>query len=148
MYRASPPRFITALAKTTVGSAESMPATSAFINLERSTVTHDGGYAAGEYALLPDKAQYDMIRIGFGQVTLAGTNPAFTLQVWGVGSEDVPYLLGTSVLSADGTFPAVEFENHQNRITVIVASVGGTNTPTVSVTPFVQGLYSLPYARG
>lgn len=151
MYRASPPRSVKEFEKEDVGAVEVFGVdfdSDDFVNLFRSTVRHEGGFAHGEYALMPDLAQYDRVRVIFGVPTLAGTDPDFTLQLWGIGSEDIPYLLGTSELSADGTFPPIEFDNFQSRYYLAVGAVGGTSSPEVSVTAAIQGVYEAPYTRG
>lgn len=140
MHRSSPPRKVAAFSKDEVGSAESV-ASATFVNLERSTIRHADGFAHGEYAILPEKAEYDRIRFSFGVPTLAGTDPNFTLELWAKGSEDEPYLLGSSELSSAGTFPPIEADNHQATYALVVAAVAGTNSPTVTVDCFVQGLF-------
>lgn len=151
MYRASPPRSVSGFAKTAVGAPEVYNTdfdADDFLNLFRSTVRHEGGFAHGEYALMPDMAQYDRLRVIFGVPTLVGTDPDFTLQLWGMGSEEIPQLLGTSELSADGTFPPIEFDNFQSRYYLAVGSVGGTDNPAVTVEALIQGVYEAPYTRG
>ena len=51
MYRASPPRSVPGFAKDTVGAAEVYGIdfdADDFLNLFRSTVRHEGGFAHGE----------------------------------------------------------------------------------------------------
>lgn len=146
MYRASPPRKAADLSLVEA-SAAGTPNTDTFVNLFRSTVRHEGGFAHGEFALMPDLAQYDRIRFSFGEITLADVDTA-TLQVWGMGSEGIPYLLGTSELGADGTFPPVEFDNHQATYQVVLGELSSDGSPEVTVSTFVQGVYEAPYTRG
>lgn len=147
MHRSSPPRIVPGFEKDEVGSAESV-ASATFVNLEASHVTHEDGFAHGVYAILPEKAEYDKLRFSFGVPTLAGTTPDFTLELWAKGSDGNAYLLGSSELSAAGTFPPIECENHQATYALVVAAVSGTNTPTVSVTCFVQGLFETVAVAG
>jgi len=143
MYRASPPRAVSAFAKASVSAAEVYGvdfALTDFVNLERSTVTHSGGFATGEFALLPDKAQYDRVRFLFGKPTMGNADNTCTLELWVVGSDGTPYLAGTSELSAEGTFPAIEIENYQGRYFIAVGAVDGTSAE-VSVDVMVQGTY-------
>ena len=88
MYRASPPRTVAEFAKAAVAAAEVYGvdfALTDFVNLERSTVTHSGGFATGEFALLPDKAQYDRVRFLFGKPTMGNADNTCTLELWVVG---------------------------------------------------------------
>lgn len=148
MYRASPPRKAADLSLTGVDAAGA-PDTDTFVNLFRSTVRHEGGFARGEFALMPDLAQYDRIRFSFGELDVTDVDDA-TLQVWGMGSEGIPYLLGTSEMGADGSFPPVEFDNHQATYQVVVGSLteAAEGTASLTVSTFVQGFYEAPYTRG
>jgi len=134
--------------KVEVGAAEDVAAAT-FVNLERSTVRHEDGFARGEYAILPEKAEYDRIRVTFGVPTATDIEAA-TLAVWGKGSDDNAFLLGTSELGADGLFPAVEFPNHQGTYAVVVAAITEVSegTPELSVDAFVQGIFETVAVAG
>lgn len=141
MHRSSPPRKVAAWTKDEVASAED-PTTADFVNLERSTVRHQDGFAYGEYAILPEKAEYDKIRVSFGPATLDDVSDA-AISVWFKGSDGGIVLLGTSKLGADGQFPPVTFENHQGEYAVTVSAItddGGAG-PKLSVDVYVQGLF-------
>lgn len=144
MYRASPPRTVAAFAKAAVAAAEVLDtdfAVTDFVNLERSTVTHSGGFATPEYALVPEKAQYDRIRFMFGKPTMGNADNTCTLELWVVGSDSAnPYLAGQSELGADGLFPAIEIENFQGRYYIAVGAIDGTDAE-VTVAVSVQGTY-------
>ena len=141
MHRSSPPRIVPDWSKDTVTAAEDVSAAT-FVNLERSTIRHEDGFARGEYAILPEKAEYDRIRVTFGVPTLTDVSTA-SLAVWAKGSDGNAYLLGSSELGADGLFPAIEFPNHQATYALVVASAvtaGGAGAE-VSVDAFVQGIF-------
>lgn len=143
-FRASPPRRVPQFSKVEADAAEVFGvdfAVADFVNLERSTVRHEGGFAQGEFAILPDKHHYDRLRFYFGPVTLGGTVTAATLAVWSVGADDQVLLLGTSELSASGVFPPVEAENYQARYYVSLALLTGSASPEVSVETFIQGIH-------
>lgn len=142
-YRASPPRKIPAFTKTAVDDNEVFGdefTAADFVNLEASYMTHEGGFSHPVYALMPDKHQYDRIRFSFGPVTEAGTVTTASVQVWVIGSDGAPSLVGQSDLSAAGTFEAIEFENFQGTYYVAVAGLTGSE-PVVSFDTFIQGVY-------
>lgn len=140
-YRASPPRKVSPeWTKTNVDTAaEAVPARAGFVNLEKSTMVHSGGFAQGVYAIMPDKHDYDRLRFAFGPVTVAGTVTAATMAVYAMLSDDSVVLVGTSDLSAAGTFPPIEGENYQGVYAVIVESLTGTGN--ISLETFVQGVH-------
>lgn len=141
MHRSSPPRNVPAFAKVGVDAAETLN-TADFVNLERSTIRHADGFARGEYAILPEKAEYDRLRFSFGGIDLTDVDDA-TLALWALGSEGPPYLLGTSALAADGTFPAIECENHQATYFLYVQSLteASEGDADLNLQCFVQGLF-------
>ena len=141
-YRASPPRLVPEFDKVDAAAVEvfGVDFTAAdFVNVERSGIRHEGGFARGEFAILPDKHHYDKIRFRFGPVAQANVGGA-SLAVWALGSDDVPHLLGTSVLGADGAFPDVEAENYQATYYVAVADIAGAGAE-FSVQTFIQGVH-------
>lgn len=143
MYRASPPRTIPAFTKTEADAVEVFGVdfdAEDFVNLEDSRMIHEGGFAHGVTALLPDKYTYDLLVFSFGPATLDGTTPDVTLQLWGIGSEAEPYLLGTSELGADGQFPPILADNRQERYYLAVGAISGSDAK-VSVTCKVSGTY-------
>lgn len=139
MHRSSPPRRVPDLA-ITAATEVGDPSEATFVNLFASHVQHEGGFARPVYGILPDMPEYDRLRFSFGVPTLAGTDPDATIQLWGKGSEDAPFLLGESALSAAGTFPAIEVDNHQGTFAIIVGGISGTGAE-LSVDVFVQGLF-------
>lgn len=141
--RASPPRLVPEFTKTDVAAAEVFGTAfdaDDFVNVERSTIRHAGGFAQGEFAVLPDKHHYDRIRFTFGPVTTDGTVTGATLAVWALGSDGEVRLLGTSELSAAGVFPDVEAENYQATYYVAVQAIAGSGAE-VSVKTFIQGVH-------
>lgn len=140
-YRASPPRKVTAFSKAAVADAEAAPTVVGdFTNLEQSTITHEDGFATPVFAILPDKHHYDRLRFSFGPVTLGNADNEATLAVWAYQSDGSISLVGTSVLSADNVFPAVESENYQALYAVTVQTLTGT-TSAVTVDTMVQGVH-------
>lgn len=142
MHRASPPRIVSQFDKDTVSAAEVFGVDfqlSDFVNLRDSRMVSSGGFAQGVKALLPDKENYDQLVFFFSPATLTDVEDA-TLTLYGVGSEGVPYVLGTSELGADGQFPAIVCDNRQERYYLAVSSISGSGA-TVSVQTFVSGTY-------
>lgn len=140
MHRASPLMPVPQFTKTTVAAAEVFGvdfAATDFVNLERSRVIHSGGFAQGEPAILPDKKDYDLLVFSFTRPTVVGDA---TLALWAVGSDKTPYLLGTSELSADGTFPSITVDNFQAEYYLAVDAISGESAE-VSVEVAVQGTY-------
>lgn len=139
-YRASPARKVTEFSKDTIEAAEAAPAVAAdFVNLERSTIVHDGGFAQGEFALLPDKHDYDHLRFVFGPTTLGNTVTSATITIWVRGSDGSVHIFGSSDLTA-GQFPAIEGENYQGTYAATVSAIAGTDQE-LSVDVFVQGVH-------
>lgn len=141
-YRASRPIKVAAWTKTAVVDPEAVPAVAAdFVNLFRSTVTHSGGFATGEYALLPDQPDYDKLRFLFGPTTLANADNTATLTLWARLADGSVIAAGTSVLSAVKTFPVIEIDNYQATYDITVSAVDGT-THALTVDAFVQGVHT------
>jgi hypothetical protein len=140
-YRASPPRRVDAWTKVALAAAEANPVTVAeFVNLEASHVTHEGGFSQGVYALFPDKHDYDRLRILFSMPVLVDILDA-TITLWGRQGTGPVYVLGTSQLRGDGTFPAIEVENYQALYAVTVSFLDPGALPALSVQAFVQGVH-------
>lgn len=140
-YRASRPVKVAAWTKTAVAAAQAAPAVAAdFTNLFRSTMTHSGGFAQGEYALLPDQPSYDKIRVLFGPTTLGNADNTATLTLWARLADGSVIAAGNSVLAANKTFPVIEVDNYQATYHVTVSAIGGT-TPALTVDAFVQGVH-------
>lgn len=141
MYRASPPRKVAAWTKAAVGSAEPTPSAAAdFVNLYRSTITHSGGFATPEFAILPDKPNYDHLRFSFGPVTQGGTVTSAHVSVYERLADGSVTLLGERALTSAGGFLELTVENRQATYAVIVSEIAGT-TPTVSFDVFVAGVH-------
>lgn len=139
--RASPPRKVAAWTKTAVAADETVPSAVAdFVNLEASHVTHSGGFASGVYAILPDKHDYDRLRVLFGPVTLGGTVTAATAELYARISDGTVLLLGTSVLTAAGALPPIEVENYQALYAVVVNGLTGAGAE-VTFDVAVQGVH-------
>jgi hypothetical protein len=139
--RASPPRRVAAWTKT-AATTEAVPtARASFINLEASHVVHANGFAQGVYAILPDKHDYDRIRISFGPVTKGNADNVATAAVYAMLSDDSRVLLGTSALASGSTVIApIEFENFQAVYAVVLLGVAGTGA-AITTQVFVQGVY-------
>lgn len=141
MYRASPPRKVSAWTKTDVSAAEPAPsAADDFVNLARSTITHADGFATPEFAILPDKANYDKIRFSFGPVTQAGTVSSATVSVYARLADGSVTLLGERELTAAGGFEPLTVENFQATYAVIVSEISGSGAE-VSFDSFVAGVH-------
>ena len=139
--RASPPRKVAAWTKAAVAANETVPSAAAdFVNLEASHVTHDGGFASGVYAILPDKHDYDRLRILFGPPTLAGTVTTASAVLYARLSDGTVLMLGSSDLTAAGTLASIEVENYQALYSVVVRGLTGGGA-TVSFDVAVQGIH-------
>ncbi len=141
MYRASPPRRVPAFSKAAVNAVQAVPSAEGdFVNLYRSTMRHEGGFAQGEFAILPDLPNYDHLRFVFGPLTTAGTVSGATVTVWSRGSDGSVTRFGSSDLAADNSFPAIEAESYQATFAVTVSGLSGAGA-TVSFDVSVQGVH-------
>lgn len=135
-YHASPPRKVTEWTLDAAAAADSLPSVAAdFKNLEASYVTHANGFASSVFAVLPDKHQYDRLRFSFGPVT-QDTVTSATMAIYARHADGSISLLGTSDLTADGTFPDIEAQNYQATYAAILQEFTGT---AISVDVFIQG---------
>lgn len=142
-YRASPPRRVPEMAKAAVAAVEvpGVDFTEAdFVSISSTGVTHQDGYASGVYAVLPDKHAYDKLRWSFTVPEFFAADNTATLTLFARLSDGEIINIGESVLNASNLFPSFEVENYDARYFLAVTALGGT-TPTVSVTPVVQGVY-------
>ena len=139
-YRASPPRIVPPFAKAAVDTVEAVPSTATdFTNLERSTVRHADGFASGEFAILPDKHDYDKLKFVFGPITAGGTLTTAAISIWVRGSDGSVHLFGTSTMT-DGLLPAIEGENYQGTYAATVSTISGAGGE-ITVNVFVQGVH-------
>jgi hypothetical protein len=139
-HRASPPRIVGAFTKTTVAAAEAAPSAEGdFVNIERSTIRHEDGFAQGEFAILPDKHDYDNLRF-IPRATALGAVTEATITIWVRLSDGNVVPFGTSELGADGSFPPIEGENYQGTYAATVSHVATTGDG-VSATVAVQGVH-------
>lgn len=139
MFHKSPPRKVTGLSLSAATAVAVPTAGTTWVNVERQRMVHTSGFAQGEYAILPDKAQYDRIQVSFGPVTTSGAAPGGTIALWGRTSEGDAVLLGTSAYT-NGAFPSIEFDNHQTQFFLGIQSVTGSNT-AFTVDTFISGVY-------
>ena len=121
------------LSKVTAG----VEASPTFVDLSTSSHVYSGGMASPVTAIMPDKVNYERIRVSFGKPTLVTATDAI-LDVVVERADGSAVVVGTSDLTA-GILPAVEFDNEPGKIAVQVRTLTGGGSITVKT--FVQGVY-------
>ena len=147
MRRASPLVRVSDFDKAAVTSAEAAPAETVAISLSESTVTWADGFATPVNAALPDKNDYQRLKFvvaptGAG---ITGTPTAVEVTIWERTADGVMVAAGVAELQADGTFSAVEVDNHPARYWATVSTITGGTSPEVTVGVWVQGTYAPTY---
>lgn len=142
-YRASPLRNVPDMARASVAASEvegtDFDGTNA-VSISTSTVTHANGQAAGVYAVLPDKHNYDYLRFSF-KSTITGTAAGVVLGLWQRESDGGMRRVGSSTYVA-GEFPVIEIPNTDGRYFLAVDDIASATGVDVDIS--VQGLYSIP----
>lgn len=147
MRRASPWVRLTDFDKAALTSAESAPAETAAISLSESTVSWSGGFATPVNAPLPDKNDYQRLRFQVAPVGagVTGTPTAVEVTIWERTADGVMLPAGISELQDDGSFSAVEVDNHPARYYATVSTITGGTSPEVTVGVWIQGVYAPTY---
>ena len=140
MYKASPPVSLPAMAKTTAANEAAVPAVADFYNITTTYAQMKAGYANPIAARFPALCEYDRARLSFAEVAVAGGPTSAVLTLYRLTSDGLRQVVGTSALT-NGAFPPIEFDVVPHESWALQVTLAGGSSPTVTLTPLVQGYF-------
>lgn len=147
MRRATPRIRVEDLDKgqsTALSSAESAPSASDCVSLSQDGMTVSGGFASPLNAIMPDKHLYERVRF-LVEPTVTGGPTTATFTLWERTPDGEVVQAAEEDLTAAGSIPNFEIDNHDARYSITLSVLSGGSSPTVKFKVWVQGVYSPEY---